>query len=172
MHEMNEGYFSSNRDKSIDIYHFKTNIPQILYNTIQKENQYCFMLTDSGAMEIDTTNLRYVWDFGDGIKASGSKVNHCFRGAGKYTVKLDIIEKATGNLFFSKLIYNLELLDYKQPYINSPDIAVKEETLKFDGLRSNLPGFKVLSYYWNFGDGNRSSGDNVRHAFKENGEFS
>jgi len=168
--EMEEGYFSSNRDKSIDIYHFRTNIPQILHSSIQKENQYCFMLADSGTIVIDTTNLRYVWEFGDGIKASGSKVNHCFRGAGKYNVKLDIIEKATGNLFFSKLIYKLDILDYKQPYINSPDIAVKEENLNFDGLRSNLPGFKVLNYLWNFGDGKRSSGANVSHSFKENGE--
>jgi len=168
--EMKEGYFSSTRDKSIDIYHFRTNIPQILYSSIQKENQYCFMLTDSGTIVIDTSNLRYVWEFGDGIKASGSKVNHCFRGAGKYTVKFDIIEKSTGNLFFSKLIYKLDILDYKQPYINSPDIAVKEENLNFDGLRSNLPGFKVLNYLWNFGDGKRSSGANVSHSFKENGE--
>jgi len=168
--EMEEGYFSSNRDKSIDIYHFRTNIPQILHSSIQKENQYCFMLADSGTIVIDTTNLRYVWEFGDGIKASGSKVNHCFRGAGKYNVKLDIIEKATGNLFFSKLIYKLDILDYKQPYINSPDIAVKEENLSFDGLRSNIPGFKVLNYLWNFGDGKRSTGANVSHSFKENGE--
>jgi PKD repeat protein len=128
------------------------------------------MLADSGTIVIDTTNLRYVWDFGDGIKASGSKVNHCFRGAGKYTVKLNIIEKSTGNLFFSKLIYKLDILDYKQPYINSPDIAIKEENLNFDGLRSNLPGFKVLNYLWNFGDGKRSSGADVSHSFKESGE--
>ena len=128
------------------------------------------MLVDSGTIVIDTINLRYVWDFGDGIKASGSKVNHCFRGAGKYTVKLDIIEKATGNLFFSKLIYKLDILDYKQPYINSPDIAVIEENLSFDVLRSNLPGFKVLNYLWNFGYGKRSSCANVNHSFKDNGE--
>ena len=169
--QMNEGYFSTNRDKSIDIYHFKTNLPQIFYNTIQKENQNCFMLNDSGALEIDSTHLKYVWDFGDGKKASGMVVQHCFQGAGKYIVKLDVIDKATGNLFLSKLEYNLELLDYKQPYINSPETAVKGDTLKLDGVRSNLPGYKVLSYYWNFGDGYRSFGDNVSHAYKENGEF-
>ncbi|HEX7494425.1 MAG TPA: PKD domain-containing protein, partial [Bacteroidales bacterium] len=169
--QMKEGYFSTNRDKSIDIYHFKTNLPQILYNTIQKENQNCFMLNDTGALEIDATHLKYVWDFGDGEKASGIVVRHCFKGAGKYNVKLDVIDKATGNLFLSKLEYNLELLDYKQPYINSPETAVKGDTLSLDGVRSNLPGFKVLSYYWDFGDGYRSFGDNVRHAYKEKGEF-
>src|ERR1035437_1051806 len=43
---MHEGYFSSNRDKSIDIYHFRTNSPQILYDNIQKENQHCFMRSE------------------------------------------------------------------------------------------------------------------------------
>ena len=28
---MKEGYFSSNRDKSVDIFHFRTNFPQIFY---------------------------------------------------------------------------------------------------------------------------------------------
>src|SRR5450759_2909574 len=40
---MDEGYFSSNRNKSIDIFHFRTNFPQIFYTNIQRENQYCFM---------------------------------------------------------------------------------------------------------------------------------
>jgi outer membrane protein OmpA-like peptidoglycan-associated protein len=168
---MNEGYFSSNRDKSIDIYHFKTNFPQILYNNIQRENQYCFTLADSGALVIDTLNLKYIWDFGDGKKASGAKIRHCFPGKGKYTVKLDIVEKTTRNLFFSKLKYNLELRDFKQPFINSPDIVVKGDTVKFDGLRSNIPGFRVLNYSWDFRDGNKASGERVKHIFKERGEY-
>jgi outer membrane protein OmpA-like peptidoglycan-associated protein len=168
---MNEGYFSSNRDKSIDIYHFRTNYPQIFYNTIQKENKYCFILNDSGAIVIDTLNLKYVWDFGDGKKASGKNVIHCFPGKGKYTVKLDIFEKNSGKLFFSKLAYVLEIKDFKQPYINSQDIIVAGDTVKFDGLKSNLPGFKILSYSWDFGDGSRSFGETTNHIFKKNGVY-
>jgi outer membrane protein OmpA-like peptidoglycan-associated protein len=168
---MNEGYFSSNREKSIDIFHFKTNSHQILYTNIQRENQYCFTLSDSGALVIDTLHLKYVWDFGDGKKASGTTVRHCFPGRGEYNVKLDVFDKTTGALFFSKLSYSLYLQDIKQPFINSPDIVVKGDVVNFDGLGSNLPGFKILSYSWNFGDGNRSSGENVKHPFKENGEY-
>ena len=168
---MNEGYFSSNRDKSIDIYHFRTNSHQILYTNTQLENQYCFMLNDSGAIVIDTLNLKYIWDFGDGKKATGANVRHCFPGAGKYNVKLDIFDKASGKLFFSKLTYAIEIHDFEQSFINSPDIAVKGETVKFDGLRSYLPGYKILSYSWDFNDGNRSSGERVNHVFKEKGDY-
>jgi outer membrane protein OmpA-like peptidoglycan-associated protein len=168
---MTSGYFSSNRDKSVDIFSFQTKNPQVLYNTIQKENPYCFLLSDSGSMTIDNENLKYVWDFGDGSKAIGEKVNHCFRGAGKYIVKVDIVEKNTGNLFFSKLAYNLELLDHKQPFINSPDFCVVGENVNFDGLKSNVPGFRILNYTWDFGDRSKSYGDKVSYTFKEKGEY-
>jgi outer membrane protein OmpA-like peptidoglycan-associated protein len=168
---MSEGYFSTNRDKSFDIYHFTTIIPQSLYNNIQRENNYCYTFTDSGSIVVDSINLKYVWDFGDAQKAFGVRTHHCFKGAGKYSVKLNIVERNSGNLFFSKLIYNLELLDYKQPYINSPDIAGKGEIINFDGLKSNIPGFRILNYSWNFKDGARANGSIVKHAFKERGEY-
>jgi outer membrane protein OmpA-like peptidoglycan-associated protein len=168
---MNEGYFSSNRDKSIDIYHFRTNFSQVLYTNIQKENQYCFMLNDSGAIAIDTLKLKYVWDFGDGEKAVGEKVKHCFPGKGNYSVKLDILEKSTEKLFFSELAYTLEINDFLQPFINSSDIVVKGDTMNFDGTKSNIPGYKILSYSWDFRDGNKTSGEKVKHIFKEKGEY-
>jgi hypothetical protein len=168
---MSEGYFSSNREKSIDIFHFRTNFPQIFYTSNQKENQYCFSFSDSGAIVIDTLNLKYVWDFGDGKKASGAVAKHCFPGPGKYIVKLDIIDRTSGNLFFSKLSYSLDLRDFEQPYINSPDVSVKGELIDFDGLKSHLPGHKILSYAWDFGDGTRLPGESIKHAFKEKGEF-
>jgi outer membrane protein OmpA-like peptidoglycan-associated protein len=167
---MKEGYFSSNRDKSIDIYHFTINSPQVLYTNIQKDNQYCFMLIDSGTIAVDTLNLKYIWNFGDGHKETGSKVRHCFPGAGSYEVRLDIFDKSTGKLFFSKLVYTLEIHNFKQPFINSPDIVLKNDSIKFDGLGSYIPGFKILGYAWNFGDGKRSSGAKVKHVFRENGE--
>jgi outer membrane protein OmpA-like peptidoglycan-associated protein len=168
---MNEGYFSSNRDKSIDIYHFRTNSPQILYNHIQKENQYCFILQDTEAIQIDTLTLKYVWDFGDGTKGKGVKASHCFPGVGSFKVKLDIYDNFTDKIFFPILEYTLEIHDFIQPFINSHDVVVKGETIKFDGLRSYIPGFKILKYLWDFRDGHKSSGETVNHSFKEKGEY-
>ncbi len=168
---MGEGYFSSNRGKSIDIYHFKTIYPQIFYSGIQNENQYCFRFNDDGEIVIDTLNLKYIWDFGDGEKASGRTVSHCYTGPGNYLVKLDIVERSNGRLFFSKLDYSLELRDFQQPYINSPSYGLKGDLMKFDALKSYLPGFEILSYSWAFGDGVRSSGKSVEHKYNEKGEY-
>jgi hypothetical protein len=166
-----EGYFSSNRNGSVDIFRFKTMFPQIFYTDIQKENQYCFRFTDEGSVEADTLNLRYLWDFGDGKKAFGKVVHHCFPGSGDYKVRLDIVDRATGNLFFTKLIYTVELRDFEQAYIKSPDVAVSGEDIQFDALSSYLPGYEILSYSWEFGEGTRLQGQSVKHSFKENGEY-
>jgi flagellar motor protein MotB len=168
---MNSGYFSSNRDKSIDIYHFTTIFPQIFYTSIQRENQYCFMFNDNRSIVVDTANLQFKWYFGDGKSSTKAVVNHCYPRPGNYNVKLDIVERGTGKLFFTKLLYNLELRDFEQPYITSPDAAVKGDVVEFDGLKSYLPGFKILSYSWDFGDGNRLFGENVMHTYKEKGEY-
>jgi outer membrane protein OmpA-like peptidoglycan-associated protein len=166
-----KGFFSSNRDKSIDIYQFKTNYRQILYNKIQKENQYCYTFADSGTLTINATNLKNKWDFGDGDFAYGEVVYHCFRGAGNFTIKHDIFDTTTGNIYFSKLLFNLELLDFEQPFINSREMALKGDSLKMDGLKSNIPGYRILNYSWDFGDGTRSNGSNVIHSYREKGEY-
>ena len=167
----NEGFFSSNRKKSIDIYHFKTNYPQIFYGRIQRENQYCFIFNDNGSIVIDTGKLEYKWSLGDGKSSDKAVVNHCFKGPGNYDIKLDIIDRATGKLFFSKLSYKLEIRDIEQPYINSSNMAVKGDIMEFDGLKSYLPGYKILTYSWNFGDGNRSTGESVKHTYQKKGEY-
>jgi outer membrane protein OmpA-like peptidoglycan-associated protein len=166
---MNSGYFSSAREKSIDIFFFRTIIPQIFYSDLQRENQYCFKLTDEGNIQIDNNLFRYEWDFGDGSKASGQNTEHCFPGPGIYTLKLNIIDRNTGRVFFTKLLYNLELKDVEQPYISSPYSAVVNEPLDLDGLKSNLPGYEILSYTWSFSNGERATGVNVKHIFIENG---
>jgi outer membrane protein OmpA-like peptidoglycan-associated protein len=43
--------------------------------------------------------------------------------------------------------------------------------VNFDGLKTFIPGYKVLSYSWDFGDGNRSSGVTAMHSFKDQGEY-
>jgi outer membrane protein OmpA-like peptidoglycan-associated protein len=168
---MSKGYFSSNRDNSLDIFQFETRFPQVFYQTQQKENNYCFIFNDSGSIVLDTINLQYRWSFGDGKSTTGTGVSHCFPGPGNYNVRLDIIERNTGRQFFTKLIYNFEIRDFEQPFINAPDYAVKGDKVSFDGLESYLPGFRILHCFWNFGDNTRAEGEKVAHSYEKSGEY-
>lgn len=168
---MDSGYFSSNRGSSLDIYEFKTNFKQIFYPGLQDDNSYCFLFTDSGGINRNTLNLEYIWDFGDGIQVSGKEVTHCFPGYGKYMVRLDVFDISTGNLFFNKLKYDLEIKEFEQPYINSINFSTIGDTLIFDGLKSFLPGYKILNYTWNMGDGNKIKGEIVKYSYNKQGEY-
>ena len=75
---LQKGYFTSNRDKSDDIYRFesaiirKTTCPALL------ENSYCYRFSEENSAKLDTIPFRYDWRFGDGKEASGVIVEHCY----------------------------------------------------------------------------------------------
>jgi outer membrane protein OmpA-like peptidoglycan-associated protein len=166
-----QGYFSSNRENSDNIYHFTTDIPSFHACDSLKENFYCYLFYDEGAMEIDSLPLRYEWNFGDGEKVTSKEAEHCFPGAGKYTVELNIIDNNTGNTFFTQTSYELEITDQVQPYITSADAFVRSRNMHFSGSESNLPQLDISEYYWDFGDGTFSKGAEVDHIFQKQGTY-
>lgn len=169
---MNEGYFSSDRGgRSVDIYRFKSVIPQIWFAEPQKENLYCFSVYDTGNIQIDKDRLEYVWDFGDETRASGNAAEHCFPGPGKYNIVLDIIDRRTGVSYFRKQTYDIEIFDYDQPYITSPSFAVAGETVDFDGMKSYVPGYTITGFFWDMGEGTQKSGSTSRHKYSKGGEY-
>jgi outer membrane protein OmpA-like peptidoglycan-associated protein len=168
---MNNGFFSSKRDSTIDIYQFKTYFHQLFYCEKQRINKYCFKFANDGKISIDESYLKYVWTFGDGKSATGQNVEHCFPGPGNYNVKLDLVDIKTGRHFFSKIAYSLELKDIEQPIISSSGSSNVGEPVVFNGLKSHFPGYRILTFEWDFGDGDRIFGDSVIHSFKAKGEY-
>ncbi len=165
------GYFSSNRKKTDDIYAFTIIYP--IFNSCDslKENQYCFLFYNETRPEIDTLPIRYEWDFGDGVKENGIKVEHCFPGPGKYRVKLNIIDSLTDHTFLTQTSYDIELKEFEQPYINSVDKSTVNNPISFDGLKSYIHDFEIIDYYWDFGDGYRAKGSIIKHAYEQKGEY-
>jgi len=168
---MEEGYFSSNRDESDDIFYFKTEFPQFFICDSLQDNHYCFLFYDEGSPDVNTLPLRYEWDFGDGEKEVGLEAEHCFPGPGKYSVQLNIVDNNTGNTFFTQSSYEFELEDIKQPFIKSTDASIVGNKIKFDGLKTNLPNFSIAEYIWDFGDGYKQKGPEAEHSYNKTGEY-
>jgi outer membrane protein OmpA-like peptidoglycan-associated protein len=168
---MGHGYFSTKRSGSVDIYEFSTNINQLFYCDKQRVNQYCFRFRDDGKIQIDNRYVQLLWSFGDGGTDTGENVEHCYKGPGKYFVKLDVADKKTGKVFFTKLSYNLDLKDIDQPIVNSLQSAMVGQPLSFDGLSSHFPGSEILNYTWYFGDGSREKGEKLSHVYREKGIY-
>ncbi len=168
---MNKGYFSSNRGNTVDLYRYKTNFHQLFYCESQRTNQYCFKFTDEGKVQIDERYIQLVWSFGDGSTAIGQNTEHCFKGPGKYAVRLDAIDKKSGRIFFPILSYNLDLTDIEQPVIISPVSGIAGEPVNLDGMSSHFPGYTILNYTWNFGDGDRKAGEKASHSYLVEGDY-
>jgi len=166
-----EGYFSSNRKRSDDIYRFVTDIHSFYNCDSLQKNYYCFLFYDEGFMEIDTLPLSYEWSFGDGVKVSGIEAEHCFPGPGHYTVELNIIDNNTGNTFFTQSSYEVEITDVIQPFITSPDALLRDQEIRFSGIKSNLPEMEITEYYWDFGDGTKMKGKEALHTFEKKGSY-
>ncbi len=169
--DVKEGYFSSDREKSVDIYRFTSDMPQVWFAEAQKENLYCFSVSDTGKIAVDTLKLQYVWDFGDNTKMTGTSVHHCFPGPGKYSIVLDIVDRLTAKTYFRKQTYDIEIVDYDQPFITGPAYAVAGERVEFDGMKSYCPGYTVSGYFWDYGDGTQKTGAGPSHTYTSAGEY-
>ncbi len=168
---MGEGYFSSNRNGTVDIFHFTTNIHQIFYCEKQRTNQRCFKFSDEGKIKIDEKYYQLVWNFGDGETAKGQNVEHCFKGPGRYIVRLDVVNIKTGSVFFAKSLYDIELKDIEQPVLKMPLSAMAGESVRFEGQSSAFPESDILKYTWYLGDGARTEGESVVHSFAKKGDY-
>lgn len=135
------------------------------------KNNYCFIFYDENHNEKDTIAVQYEWDFGNDIKKRGFEVKHCFPGPGKYLVRLNIIDSLTGDSVIAKFIHKLELKEVDQVYINSPYAGIVDNNLSFDGLKTNLPGFNISDYLWDFGEGFKIRGPSANKVFNKKGEY-
>lgn len=165
------GYFSSNRSFDDDIFSFSSTI--IRKSTCDEliENSYCFRFFEENAIKYDSIPFIFRWDFGDGGRAEGSVVEHCFPGPGKYLVRLDVVNLVTKEVINNQKVDTLLIEDEIQPYISSPDNAAIGHIIKFDSRQTNLPGWQIAQYYWNFGDQTIAVGEIVDKKYDRPGTY-
>jgi len=129
----------------------------------------CNMFLFDGSRTVDREGdvLSFFWNFGDGTSGQGTPVTHRYESPGQYHASV-IIKDDSGQIFNS-LIERFAVTVNHPPTANAgPDlVAAPGEKLNFDGSGSMDPDGKLVRYYWNFGDGYKARGSNVRHVFKK-----
>jgi|WetSurMetagenome_2_1015567.scaffolds.fasta_scaffold07002_3 hypothetical protein len=168
---LESGYFSTNRRKTDDIFSFSSAPIEFEGCDIIKEDNFCFTFYDEQHQLIDTIQATYEWDFGGGIKRSGTEVKHCFPGPGEYVVKLTITDDLTGDTIAAQVEYKVELERIRQAYINSCDVGIAGKSISFEGELTGLKGFGITDFLWNFGEGFKPGGLVMSKSFKKPGEY-
>ncbi len=165
------GYFASNRRNEDDIYRFEsTIIRKAVCDTLQ-ENNYCYRFFEENAVRYDTMPFRYEWKFGDGKMATGSSVEHCFDKPGVYIVTLDAVNLITNEVSFNEKTETIVVSEIEQPYISAPDKIDSNTNIALSADSTNLPGWKISRYYWNFGDETVAVGSDVSKSYRKPGTY-
>jgi hypothetical protein len=168
---MDTGYFVSDRAGSADIFMAHSTLPTFAECKQQEDNDYCFLFYEPNNNELDTTAFAYEWDLGDGTKIRNLKAEHCFAKPGSYLVQLNVVDKLTKEVFLNQASDSFLVEDIEQPYILAPDTVFTGKELHMDGQKTFLKNFNILGYYWDFGDGYRSTGVQTKHNFHFPGTY-
>ncbi|HQH24040.1 MAG TPA: PKD domain-containing protein [Bacteroidales bacterium] len=169
--DMQSGFFSSDRRINDDIYSFTSTIIRKSVCDTLIENNYCYELVEENAVKHDSIPFRYEWHFGDGSKGTGPSVIYCYPGPGTYMIRLDVVNLITGEILYNEKTFSLEITDIEQPYISAADTASAGRNIFFSAEKTNLPGWNIAEYYWNFGDETVAGGMKVSKSYLKPGTY-
>ncbi|MEM4598596.1 MAG: PKD domain-containing protein [Candidatus Diapherotrites archaeon] len=124
----------------------------------------------SKSFDPDGTIKSYEWDFGDGTTATGKIAAHVFTNKGTYLVKLRVTDQndLSGE---SSVIIQVGLESYRPIAIIRADRYAGKAplTVNFDGSYSFDPDGVIVSYLWEFDDGNTATGPTTIRTFETEG---
>src|SRR3989339_1273019 len=133
------------------------------------------ILDASASYDDSGSNLAYEWDFGDGtsITEGASKETKIFTKGGNYRVSLTVDDTSGTNNCSKNTIEKIVHVN-EPPVANAGDeIILKcisadgDMLINFDASNSSDINNDLLTYHWDFGDGETAEGMKVSHQYKE-----
>ncbi len=126
----------------------------------------------SNSVDPDGNIVLYSWNFTDGTTETGATPTHTFTTADTYNVVLTVTDNS-GDTDTDTVIITISDVANVQPVANAgDDITVNQgESVLFDGSSSYDMDGSIVSYSWNFGDGNTAIGVSPTHIFTSGGQF-
>lgn len=120
--------------------------------------------TDDGAI------VSYAWNWGDGTFGSGKITSHIYAAPGTYTISLTVTDNYGLTDEESVEITGITNLA-PVAVIGAPSHGYVYKPVKFVGTSSYDVDGSIVSYLWDFGDGEAGSGSVVEHAYDSEGSY-
>jgi len=126
-----------------------------------------------GSFDPDGAIAAYAWDFGDGTLGEGAEVDKLYPDEGEFTVTLVVTDEdgATGE---DSLVVTVRVPPPNVPPVAAagPDVdGFVGIPITFDGRGSTDEDGQIVSYAWNFGDGQTAQGPVVSHFYEALGSY-
>lgn len=115
--------------------------------------------------------LTFRWNMGDGTQLTGPTVQHCYQARKAYTIQLDVVEDATGEVRTAEKLIPVDFTKEIVLNFQAADSVRVGQPVAFDALDSQLPLCENVVVLWDFRDGYVTNGRQVQHAFRRPGQY-
>ncbi|SET78581.1 PKD domain-containing protein [Hymenobacter actinosclerus] len=131
----------------------------------------CVELDASRAVDPAAGPLLFRWDMGDGTQLTGATVAHCYAERRRYTVRLDVVDEASGEVREAEKLLDVDFT--KQTVVNfrAADTVRVGQPVAFDAADSQLPACQNMVVIWDFRDGATGTGPKTEHRFRRPGRY-
>ncbi len=86
-------------------------------------------------------------------------------------VSLDVVNLVTKEVTYNEKTETVVVSEIEQPYISAPDKVNANTNISLNADSTNLPGWKIARYYWNFGDETVAVGNEVTKSYEKPGTY-
>ena len=143
--------------------------PEIIPNGEFVCNEFIFDATSS--YDPNNGELKFFWDFGDGVTSDQPVVTHAYEEAGSYKVILTVTDPSglvCGTDTTSKVI---SVGIAPKAVMNAPDTLCAGEAAELDGKESLTKTGNQLKFRWDLGDGTKKEGPTVQKFYEKGGNY-
>jgi len=127
----------------------------------------------SNSSDSDGSIVSYAWDFKDGNTGNGLTINHTFSSTGSYNVGLTITDNEGATDSTTKTITVTETSNQSPTasFTATPTSGVAPLVVFFSASNSSDSDGSIVSYAWDFKDGNTGNGLTINHTFSSTGSY-
>ena len=127
----------------------------------------------TGSHAVQGSSLTYSWNFGDNSVASGTKVTHLFKQAGRGFVTLTVTDSRGAKAIARVAVVIVEVAQPAKVTVSSTSAPVGA-VFNFDASQTQPPADQPVSVAWDFGDGSplmTTSAPTVGHSYQKPGHY-
>lgn len=140
--------------------------------TLSQRDPPCVLDFDaSSSHDSDGIIVKYEWSFGDGSSGSGGSTCHTYTKSGTYTIDLTVTDDNGKTATKSETITILSTITPTASFTAFPISGRAPLTVDFDASSSSDQDGHIISYDWDFGDGNTGVGVATSHIYYSMGTY-
>ena len=110
----------------------------------------------------------WLWDFGDGNTSTLQNPNHVYAAPGSYTVTLTVTS-ANGCTNTVTINNYIQIVEPVANFVGAPIMGCIPLTVNFNDLSTSVE--PIVSWQWDFGDGNTVNAQNPSHIYTVPGAY-